>query len=195
VPDYNFILHFQLPKADDDPEAYLDALFEAGCDDATVGVGILGAIALDFCREADDAATAVRTAFEDVLKAIPEATLTEVGPDLLNTSEIADVISERAQKITRQAMRKYAQNQIAHMKTRFPCAAITSRSPLWHFDEVLNWMVDNEKLMAEIAHPLIETSKTVRAINSVLQREDAPEELVIMAEEMIACQAGVMHLS
>ena len=32
--EYVFQLYYQLPESEPDPEAWLDALFEAGCDDA-----------------------------------------------------------------------------------------------------------------------------------------------------------------
>lgn len=62
-----------------DPTAWLDALYETGCDDATVGVGKHGSIALDFSREAASAEEAIRSAIGDVQKAIPGAVLTEIS--------------------------------------------------------------------------------------------------------------------
>lgn len=53
--EYDFVLRFQLPESNDHPERYLDTLYEAGCDDATIGVGLPGYIALGFYREADSA--------------------------------------------------------------------------------------------------------------------------------------------
>ena len=40
--EYVFQLYYQLPESEPDPEAWLDALFEAGCDDALVGVAVAG---------------------------------------------------------------------------------------------------------------------------------------------------------
>ncbi|PCI45644.1 MAG: DNA-binding protein [Moraxellaceae bacterium] len=169
--EYEFVLRFQLPESDDQPEQYLDALYEAGCDDATVGVGLPGYIGLDFCREADSAEKAFASAITDVKSAIPNAKLTEVTPDLLNISEIADLISSRLQKISRQAMRKYAYGQVAKMKRRFPAAAVTSSSPLWHVDEVVIWLVENNKTDKTEAQKLFETSKTARTFNFKLQAQ------------------------
>lgn len=68
---HTFTLRFNLPPAQPDPRHWLDALFEAACDDATVGVGRLGVIALDFVRDAPTREEAVSTAITDVKRAIP----------------------------------------------------------------------------------------------------------------------------
>lgn len=84
---YEFVLKFSLADQEVDSSGYLDALFEAGCDDATVGVGKRGSIALVFSREASSAEEAVRSAILDVQKAIPDAELTEIKPDLVNLAD------------------------------------------------------------------------------------------------------------
>lgn len=72
---YEFLLQLQLPDAGDDPAQWVDALAQAGCDDATVGIGQRGRIALDFAREARSAFEAVASAVRAVKRAIPGATL------------------------------------------------------------------------------------------------------------------------
>lgn len=78
---YEFVLTFRLPRADADPNTYLDALYEGGCDDAMVGTAKLGKIGLEFVRQAASAHDAVNSAIEDVKNAIPGAHLVEAGPD------------------------------------------------------------------------------------------------------------------
>lgn len=175
--EFEFVLRFQLPESEAQAEQYLDVLYEAGCDDATIGTGLLGYIGLDFCREANSAEQAISSAINDVKRAIPNAKLTEVTPDLLNISEIADLISSRLQKVTRQAMRKYAFGQVAKMKSRFPAAAVTSSSPLWHVDEVVFWLVENSKADKEKAITLLEMSKAARALNVKLQVQAIQRDL------------------
>ena len=175
--EYEFVLRFQLPDGDQQSEQYLDALYEAGCDDATIGSGLQGYIGLDFCREAVSAEEAVISAVKAVKKAIPNATLKEVTPDLLNISEIADFLSPRLQKVSRQAMRKYAFGQVAKIKTRFPAAAVTSSSPLWHLDEVVSWLVENNKADKSKAEKLLDTSKTAKALNLRLQAQSLQKEM------------------
>lgn len=75
--NYEFTVKFSLPDAGGDPGRYIDALFEAGCDDALVGVGQAGLIALDFDRKATDAVGAVRSAIDDVRGAIPDVEIVE----------------------------------------------------------------------------------------------------------------------
>jgi hypothetical protein len=77
--NYVFMLIFALPGREDKPEDYLDALFEAGCDDATVGVGFPGMIGLDFTRADNSAEDALRSAIRNVQAAIPGANLSVVG--------------------------------------------------------------------------------------------------------------------
>ena len=48
--NYQFQLVFLL-HPNEDAEQYLDALFEAGCDDALISIGKAGYLAADFTRE------------------------------------------------------------------------------------------------------------------------------------------------
>jgi hypothetical protein len=76
---YDFILRFALPNPTVDPVHFVDALFVAGCDDAVVGVGMSGSIALDFSREAPTAEQAVNFAINAVTSAIPGARLAGIS--------------------------------------------------------------------------------------------------------------------
>lgn len=144
MPAYDFIVTFRLPDAEADPADFTDALFEAGCDDATPGVGKRGSIALDFTREAADALTAIRSAIADVGKAIPGATLLEVKPDLVNLSDIAETIG-----CSRQNMRKYAAGEMKNVTIPFPAPAFTGAPDLWHLAEVLDWLAVNTAMVVE----------------------------------------------
>lgn len=79
MSEHEFLLRLRLPDATADPERFLAPLAMAGCDDATVGIGKPGMIALMFARDAHDRADAIASALRDVRKAIPGATLLEVG--------------------------------------------------------------------------------------------------------------------
>jgi hypothetical protein len=81
--EYDFELRFKLPADDTDADEVVERLGEAGCDDALIGVGQPGRIALKFAREAESAKRAIVSALEDVKKAIPAAKLIEAGPDKL----------------------------------------------------------------------------------------------------------------
>jgi hypothetical protein len=71
--EYTFILKYQLDGIDRDPQALVERPGEAGCDDALVGVGAPGRLALEFIREAESADVAMRTALADVRRAVPSA--------------------------------------------------------------------------------------------------------------------------
>ncbi len=101
--EYEFTLTFTLPGTQDDPVQHLDALFEAGCDDAVAGTGIPGTISLEFNRDADSATNAVESAIRDVMKAIPGASLVEAKPDLVGLTDVAEILN-----CSRQNIRKYA---------------------------------------------------------------------------------------
>jgi hypothetical protein len=89
--EYEFTLKFRLADPHSDPEAYVDLLYEQGCNDAVIGIGRKGRIALDFIREADSAVLAVLSAIADIRKVIPAAKLIEVSPDFVGISGVAQI--------------------------------------------------------------------------------------------------------
>jgi predicted DNA-binding transcriptional regulator AlpA len=129
-PTYEFTLTFSLPPASEDPEQYLEHLAENGCDDATVGIGTTGRIALAFAREARSAEAAILTALRNVKTAIPGATLVEANPDLVGLTDIADLLG-----FSRQNMRKLQVTNAAS----FPPPVHEGSSALWHLATVLEW--------------------------------------------------------
>jgi len=142
---YEFVLKFRLPDAEANPADYLDALYEAGCDDATVGVGKRGFIALDFSREAPSAEMAVRSALDAVMRAIPGAEAVEIGPDLVNLTDVADVLG-----YTRQNVQKYA---VSEARAPFPSPVHTGPN-LYHLAEVLAWFEENTSTQTQ--QPVVE---------------------------------------
>ena len=60
--EYTFTLKYPLAEHDSDPDVLVERLGEAGCDDALVGIGQPGRLALEFTREAESAQVAVRSA-------------------------------------------------------------------------------------------------------------------------------------
>lgn len=81
MTEFNFLLKFDLLDPEPDPDKFVDALYEAGCDDAVIGIGQHGRVALSFTREAASGLEAIASAISDVKKAIPEAKLVEITPD------------------------------------------------------------------------------------------------------------------
>ncbi len=110
----------------------LDAFFEAGCDDALIGIrdGIAFA---DFCREADSCQEALLSAIRDVEAA--GARVEHVEPDeLVTMSEIA-----RRLDITREGVRKRVAGMRGPGNFPPPIGNLTQRSPLWRWSDVVLW--------------------------------------------------------
>lgn len=100
--EYDFRIRYQCPDGAADVDTVVERLGEAGCDDALVGVGVPGRVALQFSREADSAEAAVVSAIRDVRRALPEARLVEVEPDLVGLTEVAELVG-----VSRQNMRQF----------------------------------------------------------------------------------------
>lgn len=160
---YIFMLNFSLPVPDDDPEQFLDALFEAGCDDASVGVGRRGLIGLDFTRRASSAEEALKTAILDVRRAIPRANLVQAGPDLVGLTEVAKIFG-----FSRQNMQKYATGKSASQKA-FPTPVVLGVPSLWHLAEIVAWLKLNTTVQP--AEEVIEVAKAAAKINLNTEKE------------------------
>lgn len=129
--EYTFTLKYQLTGDDRDRDALVERLGEAGCDDALVGIGQPGRLALEFTREAADAGVAVRSALADVRRAAPSAKLIEVAPDLVGLTDVADIVG-----VSRQNMRKL---MLAHPGS-FPAPVHEGSASIWHLADVLTWL-------------------------------------------------------
>lgn len=129
--EYTFTLKYQLSDDDRDPDVLVERLGEAGCDDALVGIGQPGRLALEFTREAVGAEAAVRSALAAVRSAIPAAKLIEVAPDLVGLTDVADIVG-----VSRQNMRKL---MLAHPGS-FPAPVHEGSASIWHLADVLSWL-------------------------------------------------------
>jgi hypothetical protein len=158
---FDFTLTFSILKYGPNPENYLDALFEAGCDDAIVGTGMPGSIALNFSRGANSAEDAIQQAVCDVRKAIPDAELIELRPDLVGISDIAGLLG-----CSRQNIRKLATNG----GLNFPRPTVSGSVPLWHFYEVANWLLKNSRTKIKPKEEDVEIAKVTFQKNLEVQR-------------------------
>lgn len=129
--EFTFTLKYQLTEVDHDPVALVERLGEAGCDDALVGVGLPGRLALEFVRDAQSAEAALRSALEDVRRALPSAQLIEVSPDLVGLTDVAAIVG-----VSRQNMRKL---MLAHPDS-FPAPVHDGSTSIWHLADVLAWL-------------------------------------------------------
>lgn len=129
--EYTFILKYQLSGDDSDADALVERLAVSGCDDAVVGIGQPGRLALEFTREADSAEKAIVTALRDVKRAIPSARLIEAAPDLVGLTDVADLVG-----VSRQNMRKL---MISHTAD-FPQPVHEGSTVIWHLVDLLTWL-------------------------------------------------------
>jgi hypothetical protein len=166
MKDYDFILKFDLPDHDTDPEQFVEALYESGCDDASVGIGQQGRIALNFIRQSESALDAISSAISDVKKAIPGVKLIEATPDLVGLTDIADILG-----FSRQNMRKIAVNN----KSAFPTPIHEGSVALWHLFKVLQWLKTSRSY--DIEDSLIEISSTNMQVNFASQMSDVDPKL------------------
>jgi hypothetical protein len=146
--EYDFIVKFQLPRGDVDADQVVECLGEAGCSDALVGVAQPGRIGLDFTREGPSAQAAITSALADVKRAIPDAKLIEVSPDLVGLTDVAELVG-----VTRQNMRKLMVSHAAD----FPTPVHDGSAALWHLVHVLQWLkvrgtYDIEQSVFDVAH-------------------------------------------
>ena len=167
--EYIFTLKYQLADQDSELDDLVERLGAAGCDDAVVGVGQQGRLALEFAREARNAGKAIRSALADVKKTIPSARLIEVSPDLVGLTDVADVMG-----VSRQAMRKL---MLSH-RTTFPMPVHEGSASIWHLAEVLDWLKERGYQMdvstLEVAKVALEINITKERIrHPIKSREDS----------------------
>ena len=166
--EYEFTLKYQLA-----PEAGVDELIErlgaAGCDDALVGIGQPGRIALEFSREARSARDAIVSAMLAVRKVVPAAKLVEVSPDAVGLTDVAELVG-----VSRQNMRQLS---VTHAGN-FPAPFHSGNVALWHLAHVLQWLLERgtyriERSLLEVAHAAMQINlvKESELMDGGLRRE------------------------
>lgn len=166
MSEYDFTLKFAIP--DELGRRTLEArLFEGGCDDALLGTGQRGRMALSFTRDAGSAKAAIDSAIQDVGNAVPEATLVEVAPDRVGVSDMADLF-----RFSRQNMRKLVQTHL----DSFPLPLHEGRSSLWHLADVLDWFASRQG--RDIDPVLVEVARESMRINIAREIRRLPDDAV-----------------
>ena len=152
--EYTFTLKYQLADDDRNPDVLVERLGEAGCDDALVGIGQPGRLALEFTREAESADAAVRSALSDVRSAVPSAKLIEVAPDLVGLTDVAELIG-----VSRQNMRKL---MLANPGS-FPAPVHEGSTSIWHLADVLGWLQTRGSY--SLARDVVEVARVALQVN------------------------------
>jgi len=161
--EYTFALKYQLADDDRDPDVLVERLGEAGCDDALVGIGQPGRLALEFTREAADAEAAVCSALAAVRSAIPAAKLIEVAPDLVGLTDVADIVG-----VSRQNMRKL---MLAHPGS-FPAPVHEGSASIWHLADVLAWL--QAKGSYSLAKDVLDVARVALQVNVAKEGQRLP---------------------
>ncbi|HIE0286906.1 TPA: helix-turn-helix transcriptional regulator [Pseudomonas aeruginosa] len=152
--EYTFTLKYQLADDERDPDVLVERLGEAGCDDALVGIGQPGRLALEFTREAESADAAVRSALADVRRAVPSARLIEVAPDLVGLTDVAEMVG-----VSRQNMRKL---MLANPGS-FPAPVHEGSVSIWHLADVLAWL--QAKGSYSLTRDVLEVARVALEVN------------------------------
>ncbi len=154
MKEYEFTLKFQLPDTVANPDVYLDGLDKAGCDDALIGIGQKGKIALNFNRESTDALTALCSAIEQVKGVIPDAKLIEATPDFVGVSDIAEAVGCSRQNLRQLIINNYSS---------FPAPVYEGKSAIWHLSNVLDWLKEGKGYTIDSA--LLDMAKATMQLN------------------------------
>jgi hypothetical protein len=151
-------------------EDHIEALFVAGCDDATVGrVGATQYV--DFDREAETFADAVFEATGAIEGAIPKARVVHVEPDgLVTMAEIAGRTGR-----TRESVRLLINGERGPGGFPPPATHFKSRNRMWEWQQVAAWFIDvlNEELPGDDST----TSGFIAAFNASLKLRRAEDNL------------------
>lgn len=112
----------------------MDSFFDAGCDDAVVGMRD-GVAFAEFCREANSFQGAVFSAIRNVEGAGVGAKVEHIEPDeLVTMSEMA-----RRLNMTREGIRKWVDGSRGPGNFPPPIGNLTKRSPIWRWTDILQW--------------------------------------------------------
>ncbi len=143
----------------------IDALFEAGCDDGSLGSSG-GALSIDFDREAPSLAEAIASAIRDIDRSgsgvTPVRVEVEGAGDLVTAGEIARRLGQ-----SRESVRLYTTGARGPGGFPSPAARQDTRTPLYRWGEVSRWLEANGWDRGKLDPPADDPA-TVELINGAL---------------------------
>ena len=175
MPEYDFTLRFALSPQEPNPESFVEKLLAEGCNDALIGIGQHGRIALNFTREAPSAGEAVLSALSDVQQIIPTARLIEAAPDFVGLTDIANILG-----FSRQNMRKI----LVKSGSSFPLPIHDGTSAIWHLSTVLAWFLDKKN--RKLDESLLEVSRVNMKCNLIRQTVESDDSMADRLREIVA---------
>lgn len=173
--EYIFTLKYRLSRIDSQLDNIVDRLGEGGCDDALIGIGLPGRVALEFTREAPSAEIALISALSDVKRAMPTAQLIEAAPDFVGLTDVAEVVG-----VSRQNLHKL---MVSH-KENFPLPIHDGSTAMWHLADMLDWLKDN--VAYQLEPTTLDIAKTTRQINLAKQVLQLSPKLNQQVQALIA---------
>jgi hypothetical protein len=159
-----------------------NALFEAGCDDATISVRS-GRVYLTFSRSAASLKDAMLSAILDVIKSGIGAQVLRIDQcNLVTQAEIARKIGR-----TRSLVHQFINGVRGPGGFPAPECHITERAPLWRWCEVAHWLWQNGMLKENA----LRAAQYVETLNCVLdflnQKQQYPEFVKEIFSDLQAC--------
>jgi hypothetical protein len=171
MPSYNFTLIIE--GADLQTDEAQEALFEAGCDDATFGV-VDGVQFAEFDREAGSYGQALTRAMAAIQRTIKGARVVHVEPDeLVTISEIAERLDR-----SRESIRLLIAGERGPGDFPAPASHVRTRNRLWRWPDVLRWFATRYE--DEFGNRLVETHEDPRItamLNALLQYRRYEKEI------------------
>ncbi|MBJ7610547.1 MAG: hypothetical protein JF887_14135 [Candidatus Dormibacteraeota bacterium] len=137
-------------------DEHLDDLFEAGCDDATVG-SVDGVHFAEFDREASSLTEALASAISAV-ESVPTLRVKRIEPDdLVTASDIADRLDR-----SRESVRLLVAGQRGPGGFPSPVSHLRARNRLWRWSEVAAWA-------GAAGSPPADDARIIAALNAALE--------------------------
>lgn len=163
---YSFTLFLRGPDVLSDEN--LDALYEAGCDDAVFGE-LDGAQYAAFDRDAETFTAALKSAM-NLTSAVDGLEVVRVAPDEFVTLA---AIAERA-GCSREYVRLLANEERGPGGFPPPVAYADHKTRLWHWADVARWLEQNEKSKTELD---TESADVVVVMNTALSYRQHAQRL------------------
>ncbi|WP_069301496.1 hypothetical protein [Neptunicoccus sediminis] len=117
MAEIEFELIFALPEGEHEAFDLMDAVFEAGFEDAIVGTGLPGMLGVALEASSDRAEDAILDAARTIQKQLPEGSvLREVRPDLVSLADVAKRLEVTRQSLQKRKMPPVSQGGLFRME-------------------------------------------------------------------------------
>ncbi|MGK7943693.1 MAG: DNA-binding protein [Microcystaceae cyanobacterium] len=171
MKEYDFTLTFKLTDPHVNSEIYVEALYDAGCDDALLSTGKRGYLAVNFIRESSSAFEAISSANSNVKSVLTEAELIHVSPDLVGIKELTDIF-----QCSPQNMQQFVS------QLTFPNPVYKGSQTIWHLKSVLHWFAKQDH---EINQELLEVSELAMSINLRIENQTTQPQTSLQAKRLV----------